>query len=72
MSRNRILAEQLADKLRPRLVNLFVELLDEELGSDDEPARVPGITPEGYARAVAAVARWHTGSKKGKGKKKPV
>ena len=71
MSRNRILAEQLVDKLRPRLVNHLVELLDEELGSDDDPPRVLGITSEEYERALAMAARWNMGSGTRKGKKKP-
>ena len=64
MSKNRVLAEHLEEKLRPRLVDLLEGLLDAERGHDDEqPHRVPGITPEGYARAAAAVARWNGGSR---------
>lgn len=65
MSKNRELAERLMDKLRPRIVDALVELLDAEQGVEDEqPHRVPGISPEGYARAAAAVARWSGGGRK--------
>lgn len=63
-NKNRVLAEQLADRLRPRLVAMLEELLDEERGAEDEPARVPGISPEGYARAAAHVARWQGKARK--------
>ena len=63
MGNNRVLAEQIVDRLRPRLVDLVAEVLDQERGADDEPARVPGITPEGYARAAAHVARWQSRGK---------
>lgn len=69
MSKNRVLAEQIVDRLRPRLVDLVAEVLDQERGADDEPARVPGISPEGYARAAAHVARWQDGRSRGKARK---
>lgn len=70
MSCNRILAEQLADKLRPRLVNLLAELLDEELGADDAmPHRLPGVSEESYQKAAAAVARWGSSRSRGRSRK---
>lgn len=62
---NRELAENLADKLRPRLVALLQEALEEERGADDEVVpRVPGISQADYERALAAVQRWSGGGRK--------
>lgn len=67
---NRELAERLEERLRPRLVALLAELLEEERGADEqEVPRVPGITPEGYALAAATAARWLSGEGRKRGKK---
>lgn len=69
MSKNRVLAEQLVDRLRPRLIDLLEEILDAERGPEEQPHRVPGISQEGYERAAAAVARWGIGKSRGKVKR---
>lgn len=70
MGKNRVLAEQLVERITPRLVALLVELLDEELGGQEEqPTRLPGVSPEGYERTLAMVQRWQTGGRARKGKK---
>lgn len=73
MSRNRILAEQLVDKLRPRLVDLVAELLDDERGADGAddamPHRLPGVSEESYRKAAAAVARWGSSRSRGRSRK---
>ena len=73
MSENRILAERLVDKLRPRLVDLLADLLDDERGAEGAeeamPHRLPGVSEESYQKAAAAVARWGSGRSRGKVRK---
>lgn len=66
MDKNRERAERLVDALRPKLIDLVAELLDNERGADappDEPARIDGISQEGYVRAQRTVARWQMAGK---------
>lgn len=72
MSKSRELAEQLVEKLRPRLIDLVAELLEESgagAGAADDamPHRLPGVSEESYRKAADAVARWQSG---GKGRRK--
>lgn len=55
--------------MRPRLVALLEEVLAEDRGAEDEVPRVPGISQEGYQKALAMAARWQSG---GGRKKKAV
>lgn len=55
MDRNRELAARLVDALRPKLVDLIAELLDEERGvteDDGPPPRLPGVSQEDYERCL--------------------
>jgi len=73
MSENRILAERLVDKLRPRLVDLLADLLDDERGAEGAeeamPHRLPGVSEESYQKAAAAVARWGSSRSRGRSRK---
>lgn len=71
MSKHRARAELLVDRMRPKLIDLVAELLDEESGAGAAdgamPHRLPGVSEESYRKAADAVARWQSG---GKGRRK--
>lgn len=73
MSKSRVLAEQLVDRLRPKLIDLLADLLDDERGAEGAeeamPHRLPGVSEESYQKAAAAVARWGSGRSRGRSRK---